>query len=621
MRNNRPGKTNKSLKAMSSLAPPKKTRQAVTGLSADLARQNRYVDRLKSHGERGFSLIAADAFIRGMRDSGYRSTATAIDEFIDNSIQAGARRIDVAFTLDRSEGKAAISNIMVIDDGHGMVPEMIRAAVLWGGTHRENDRTGFGRYGFGLPSAAVSITPQFEVLSRVRGGKWHKVRISLDDVSSGKLTDRHGRVLAPPAKLTALPKFIKDHLGKWNLEQGTVVVLELPDRLSPGFRSPSSFQRNMIEHIGLVYRGMLNECSIYVNERKVEPIDPLFLDTVARFYDVGNGIFAEGLDPLEIELATNKGRTGVIRFRFSYMHPKFQVGPGEEKNNERLAVMKDNQAYFIVTRAGRQIDLVTRPRFSKDDDNVTLVNFDRNWAIELDFDPTLDEEFGITTNKQQVTISDRLWQVFEEHSIPTVVKSLRAKFSKARKDLKAEDYKTDHQPTNSEIVMAEAEKFRPKLVIPKPKEKKAQERLIQEAEEKAQQTQRPTDEHIKELLAEIKSRPYKIEFESLEGAPFYRMEQFGTQKRLYINTRHRFYTDLYDAPESSPRVRTALELLLFTIGVTEMESSNERELFYQTERGEWSRRLDLTLALLDKKDSIQDAESAHTEDEEIAAMA
>lgn len=604
-------------------------RMAVTGtplrgvgkMPADLKSQNNYVGKLKQKGERGFSLIAADAFVRGMRDSGYKSTATAIDEFIDNSVQAQARRIDVAYTLDGSNGRSRVASVMVIDDGHGMIPDMIRAAVLWGGTHREDDRSGFGRYGFGLPSAAVSISPSFEVYSKVKGGRWYKVRICLGDVSTGKLTDKHGRVLAPRASATKLPPEVAEYLGKRKLEQGTVILLEQPDRLSPGFRSPTHFHRNMIEHIGTVYRGVLRECSIYVNGEQIEAVDPLFLEPSAQYYDVGNGVFAEALDPLEIELKSRRGRVGKIRVRFSYMNPKFQVGPGDQKNNERLAVMKENQSYFIVTRAGRQIDLVTRPRFTKDEDNITLVNFDRNWAIELDFDPLLDEEFGITTNKQQVTISDYLWDIFAQHSIPAVVKQLRAKFSKDRKDLKADEYKSDHRPIPSELVMAEADRFRPKPPVDRKKEALARERLEELAAEKAKETQRTQKEHLKEILEEIKDRPYKIQFETLEGAPFYRVEQFGAQKRLYINTRHRFFTDLYDAPESSPRVRTALELLLFTIGATELEATGDRELFYSGERTEWSRRLDVTLALLEKRDSLQDTESADTEEAELAAIA
>src|SRR5947207_3015153 len=107
-------------------------------LATDLENQHTYVEQLSKQGERGYALIAASTFIQGMRDSGYKSTATAIDEFIDNSYQAGANRIDVVSSTD---GKS-ITGLAVLDDGHGMESGMVRAAVLWGGTHRFNDRSG-----------------------------------------------------------------------------------------------------------------------------------------------------------------------------------------------------------------------------------------------------------------------------------------------------------------------------------------------------------------------------------------------------------------------------------------------------------------------------------------------
>ena len=59
----------------------------------------------------------------------------------------------------------------MIDDGAGMIPEMIRVGMLWGGTDRENSRTGIGRFGYGLPSSCVSQGRRFEVYSMPEGGK------------------------------------------------------------------------------------------------------------------------------------------------------------------------------------------------------------------------------------------------------------------------------------------------------------------------------------------------------------------------------------------------------------------------------------------------------------------
>ncbi|HEY3130688.1 MAG TPA: ATP-binding protein, partial [Acidobacteriota bacterium] len=258
---------------------------ASTGVFDDTEyeRQHKYVEELKRKGEASFSLVATETFVEGMRDSGYKSTGTAIDEFVDNAIQAQAQRVDIVYTVENPDAnKHEIGDIAVVDDGHGMEPDMIRAALLWGGTHRANDRRGFGRYGFGLPSAAVSVAKYYEVYSRTDGSGWHRVVIDLPEIGAGKYTNDKGIVVAPPAQKADLPDFVKKQLGKRELEHGTVILLSRPDRLSTGFRKPNGFHKNIMQHLGLVYRHFLRSCAIYVNGEKVQPVDPLFQDPAAR---------------------------------------------------------------------------------------------------------------------------------------------------------------------------------------------------------------------------------------------------------------------------------------------------------------------------------------------------
>ena len=95
--------------------------------------------------------MAASAFVEGMRDSGYKSTATAIDELVDNAIQAQAKRVDVIYDVSNPQGNQHdLGRIAVADNGHGMEPEMIRAAVLWGGT-RESAGVGNPKEGNSTP--------------------------------------------------------------------------------------------------------------------------------------------------------------------------------------------------------------------------------------------------------------------------------------------------------------------------------------------------------------------------------------------------------------------------------------------------------------------------------------
>lgn len=604
--------------------------QTMDLFTTQIEKQEEYTNQLEAKGENSFSLVAAEAFVKSMRDSGYKSTATALDELVDNADEAGASQVDIVYTKD---GRY-VSDLAVVDNGHGMTPTMIRAAVLWGGTHRWNSREGFGRYGFGLPSAAVSITKHYEVYSKTEGGEWHYVPIDIEAIARGEFTNEDGVVVPPKPEPAQLPDFVKQHLGdRLPMDHGTVVFLKNPDRLSSGFKTHQAFHRNMMHNLGRIYRGMLRDLEIYVGTpsegQKVQPVDPLFLMPNARGYDAGNGVFAEELDPMRFTVENSEtGEEGTVTIRFSHMPPTFQHKDPDnptrgEEIPERFKVMKDANAFFLVARAGREIDTVTTLKFPKESENYTLVNYDRNWAIELNFDPVLDEEFGITVNKQQVTLTNRMWQILDKEGLPAAIRNLRKLGKEARNKQKADEDK--ERPKPSEKIMEESEKFRtrPKKSTEEQK-KKAQERVEKDAEKIASETDRPTEDVVEEIVEETQEKPYEVHFEELKGAPFYRTEQYGGQVRLYINTSHRFYSDVYaqlsDDSARDRRLKIALELLLFVLGSCELEAPNkDKAEFYLNERMEWSRRYGNTLSLLDDIDSILDAESAREEMAELFA--
>jgi len=358
-----------------------------------------------------------------------------------------------------------------------------------------------------------------------------------------------------------------------------------------------------MEHLGLIYRGILNRCALFVSDQRVEPVDPLFLDPNARFYDAGNDVSAQGREPLQFAMKNGRtGQEGMVHLRFSYRPPEFQRNKDGSENKERLGVMKDNNAYLIVTRAGRQIDLVMRSHYPKDELNKKNLHiFDRNWAVELDFDPELDDEFGITVNKQQVNLSDRAWQTLMDNNLPGIIKNdLVAPFIRARDEQKAK-VGTD-APTQSEQVMAEAERFTKKRTpVPESKKEQARQKVGGEAEKRAQEAEKPKEEVEKKLLEHAQTRRYAILFEPLSGAPFYRPEWFGPEKRIWINTRHRFYSDVYLATESSPRVRAALEMMLCALSDSELHTCGDVEHVLRGERVEWSNLLETALRLYGRR--------------------
>src|SRR5258708_5889561 len=88
------------------------------------------------------SIIALDRFIQATRDSGYKGTASAISELVDNSIQAGATRIAISVTATAlgEDGEEKAIEVSVLDNGCGMDPFTLRQALRFGGTTRFGDR-------------------------------------------------------------------------------------------------------------------------------------------------------------------------------------------------------------------------------------------------------------------------------------------------------------------------------------------------------------------------------------------------------------------------------------------------------------------------------------------------
>ena len=54
---------------------------------------------------------------------------------------------------------------MVYDNGRGMAPNVLKVATAFGGSMSYGSRSGIGRFGMGMKTAALSMTPAFEIYS------------------------------------------------------------------------------------------------------------------------------------------------------------------------------------------------------------------------------------------------------------------------------------------------------------------------------------------------------------------------------------------------------------------------------------------------------------------------
>lgn len=434
-------------------------------------------------------LVLPENFVVATRDSGYRSTAYSVAEFIDNALQAAATRI----TIDVRPGRDGQypAEILVCDDGEGMDARVLANALPFGGTSRFDDRTSLGRYGMGLPNGAMSRCRRVTVYTWRNKSEVLMAYLDLDEI----LARRH-RTLSPVKKV-ARPPFLP------KTSHGTAVHLTQCDRLE--YKRISALIDRLRREMGRIYRRFLtHRVEIFVNGEPVTPHDPLFLDPPS-----GNAEARPFGDVLDYELSTPAG-VGNVTVRFAELPiERWHHLPSERKRE--LGVTSGSCVY--VMRADREIDHGWFFMGGK-----RRENYDDWWRCEVSFDPTLDELFGITHAKQQIRPTDALLQVL----VPDLEPIGRALNSRVRKRFELAKLRTPLGAAESQAARAS------EFLSPLPRRRDR------------------VPEEVRESLRESDHQaPYRICIAELQTTAAFEVVVRDRALVLLINARHPLYKDLY----------------------------------------------------------------------------
>ena len=118
-----------------------------------------------------YHLFPAQEALAGLRDSGIKNTASAISEIIDNSMDAGAKNIEILiFEKGQQSGQRVlnkIDQICIIDDGGGMTEDILAKCLSIGGRDDSDDSEEghTGKFGYGLPNSSMSQCMKIDVYS------------------------------------------------------------------------------------------------------------------------------------------------------------------------------------------------------------------------------------------------------------------------------------------------------------------------------------------------------------------------------------------------------------------------------------------------------------------------
>lgn len=592
-------------------------------LLTEVERQQKYLARLPEN--YAFPLFNASQALESQRRSGYRNTAAAAREIVDNAMEAGATRIDVCFErpklLKAHQRAESISAIAFIDNGSGMIPRMAQYALSWGsGTHFDEPDF-IGKFGFGLPNASINQTKLVEVYTKVSGATAvTKAWLDARNVKAHAL-----QTISDPVE-ASLPDFVQVYLDKQGLafEHGTVVVWVEPDRIS--YRKPALMKEHLVDDFGVTYRYLLSKVSLHVDGTKVEPVDPLFLTPEARYFraeDKGGAIMSkewnipvkyardedgvlaltkvESVSELDLNDPSLEaaGAIYVRVARFPYGFAEHSKGKVETDNHRRFEIRKTRRGMSFV-RAGREIETVdVFPKSMKDLSKglgkwPLLQSYAYHWGVEVRFDPHLDEIFGITNDKQTVRPIEDLWRLFTMEGIDAALNRENNFQSKMRKEEQEKhrqrEAKKAATATVAEKVAAQADSISGQKPRVTERDKvKVREESEQAAKRRAKVDQTSIDQARQAIEDEAKRRPYVVDFYDEPRGPFYKPQWgSGGQIVVMINRQHPFFQAFY-APllglEGGGQAKQALDVLLIALARAELGIEDETcAAWYEAQR-------------------------------------
>lgn len=353
-------------------------------------------------------IIPPHLAVRAMRDSGYRNTAYALAELIDNAVQANASLVDViileGYELVSERERRHIDRIGVLDDGTGMSPATLRAALQFGNGSHLNDRRGIGRFGMGLPNSSISQCRRVDVWTWQAGpDNATHTYLDVDEIESGSMRE------VPVPQANSVPDEWRSRATSVR-ESGTLVVWSKFDEHRLSWRGANATMRHAEALAGRMYRKFIDGGRLIIRmkaysegdkraERDVRVNDPLYLmrnsTTPAPFdHEPMFQPWGEGEERFEIEYG---GDLHIVSVRMSWAREETLPDDGTDRGRQPYGKHAAKNLGLSIVRLGRELDLDAGWTNSYDPT-------ERWWGVEVEFPPSLDEVFGVTNNKQSATI-------------------------------------------------------------------------------------------------------------------------------------------------------------------------------------------------------------------------
>ena len=365
--------------------------------------------------------------VKSFQNADY-NTYYALAELIDNSIQAGAKNIHVIGVQESKKITKRVmkrlSEIIIYDDGHGMDQNVANICLQLGGGNHIGATKNLGKFGMGLPQASGSQCMRTEVYTWQEENKYLHTYLDyneLEKMNPPMLPELKTLDKLPPSLKKVIDTVLsKNKLSPFSKEKGTVIYWKEAHKLN--HKTYPAFHRNFEEFIGRVYRYFLHDEKITIslsgiekndnkykaiqdkNLQKIRCNDPLFVmenNIVGDHYPKYKNKATNVLHAEEDKAIKVNGKEYNVRIKFSKsidglrneLSKEFgQPNPGDTN----LGKLYGRNMGISLLRAGRELKLSD---FGFVGDQTNPVQ--RWWGAEVEFQPELDDLFGVTFDKQE----------------------------------------------------------------------------------------------------------------------------------------------------------------------------------------------------------------------------
>ncbi len=373
--------------------------------------------------------------IEGLRDTGYDFN-TALADIVDNSVDAGATKIDIRINMD-TEGDILV---MVSDNGCGMDEQTLLDGMTYGAQGRVEPKR-LGKFGLGLKTASTAYCRRLSVITKSSSeNEPIKATWDLDHVVNAKEWEL---LIDEPSD------YEKSILNEVAVNSsGTLVVWDKVDRMMRNYSEPGGkYARKALEkfindfrgHASMVYQRFLDEndvrarnIEITLNGKAVSSWDPFCENEAETELVAKKNLPAELPDGRLVEFCI---RAFVLPRRENF----------STADAAKEACLSNNMQGIYIYRENRLIHPADWLGMFIKEPHLSLLR------VEFSFGHESDEAFQVDIKKSRIYLNQELYKWVLDEFLPAPRNAANERYRKGQRKKVGEAAKGAHESSNRSI--------------------------------------------------------------------------------------------------------------------------------------------------------------------------